>query len=517
MPDILDLSDLHFHVGIDVDTLFAQLSEDLRIDLKCEQLDAIILSGDLTDRAEKKEFDLAYEFTQKLITTFRVARQNLLIVPGNHDVDWTVSQNGFKQVERKAFTDRVDAEYVYEKEKRKGKYLFVCDEGEYRKRLKNFADFYKRICDEEYSLDYDFQFSVLSFAKENLILAGLNSAWCLDHLRPGLPSIRAGAVNRMLKKIESIPEAGRCHKIAVWHHPIQSSAEDRIHDDGFAQRLAKFGFRIGIHGHVHEMGTSALRYELGGQGRRMEIIAAGTFGAPTKQLPTGTPWEYNLLRFNDDKLTVESRYRSKLEVPWRPYAAWPEGPTSASARYTIALRPTPKRINQLYSYEQLMTYLKEEGIGSLGYRIAVEANIFDNKGRLLLQKRGPKARDERGKFEGIGGHLKQDTDLHACLRKEIREEIGEDAVVNIDALFEVRPVVFIEDHGPEDWIVVSYLCYLDSGEPRVVNAGKTEVLKFFSLEEAYALKDEQLSRSTSRFLMLYKAKYGHRPYRETFE
>ena len=32
-------------------------------------------------------------------------------------------------------------------------------------------------------------------------------------------------------------------------------------------------------------------------GRNLDQICAGTFGAPTKELVTGTPWQYNLLKF----------------------------------------------------------------------------------------------------------------------------------------------------------------------------------------------------------------------------
>ena len=31
--------------------------------------------------------------------------------------------------------------------------------------------------------------------------------------------------------------------------------------------------------------------------RNLDQICAGTFGAPTRELVTGTPWQYNLLKF----------------------------------------------------------------------------------------------------------------------------------------------------------------------------------------------------------------------------
>ncbi|MEA2879225.1 MAG: hypothetical protein QOF14_4421 [Hyphomicrobiales bacterium] len=246
----------------------------------------------------------------------------------------------------------------------------------------------------------------------------------------------------------------------------------------------------------------------------MELIATGTFGAPTKELPTGTPWEYNLLRIEDNAITVESRYRDGIEATWKPYGIWREGPTTTSPRYTVPLRKLPEAPAQMYSRSQLLDFIKSEGMDPSEYRLAVEANIFNADGRLLLQKRGPKARDERGKYEGVGGEVEMH-DLHGCLRKEISEEIGASVVVNIDTLFEVRPVVFEEEgRGPQDWIVVSYLCRLVSGKPRAVDKNRTSEVRWFTIEEAHCLPEAELSRSTFRFLQLYKKKYGSRPYFE---
>jgi ADP-ribose pyrophosphatase YjhB (NUDIX family) len=441
---------------------------------------------------------------------FRVPPTSVLIVPGNHDVDWSVTKSEFKKIPRKGFSRPTVDEHIYDPGK--GRYLQICDPVEYRRRFANFAEFFYKVTGTEYPTEYDDQFTVKHFASAKLMFAGMNSAWPLDHFRPGSPSIRPRAVGRVLDKMSTIPDSGGYHKIAVWHHPIHSASDDRIRDEGFVERLAKFGFRIGIHGHVHRQGAEWYRYD---SHRGMEIIATGTFGAPTKELPPGSPWEYNLLRIRDNTLTVDSRCRTGIANPWKPYAIWPEGPTSVSPRYALPLRPIPKRPTQMYSRSQLLELLRAEGMDPTEYRLAVEANIFNADGNLLLQKRGPKARDERGKFEGVGGELGNSLDLHDHLRKEICEEIGEKIVVNIDALFEVRPVVFEElGIGPQDWIVVSYLCRLISGKPRVVDSERTSELRLFSLPEAYALSESQLSRSTFRFLELYRTKYGTRPYYE---
>lgn len=57
-------------------------------------------------------------------------------------------------------------------------------------------------------------------------------------------------------------------------------------------------------------------------GRNLDQICAGTFGAPTKELVTATPWQYNLLQFEGDKLTVRTCCRRKENGTWEADSIW---------------------------------------------------------------------------------------------------------------------------------------------------------------------------------------------------
>jgi hypothetical protein len=73
-------------------------------------------------------------------------------------------------------------------------------------------------------------------------------------------------------------------------------------------------------------------------GRKLDRICAGTFGAPTKELVPGYPWQYNLLKFEADQLIVETRRREKENGAWKPDARWSQGTgQDPLPRYTIAL------------------------------------------------------------------------------------------------------------------------------------------------------------------------------------
>jgi hypothetical protein len=67
--------------------------------------------------------------------------------------------------------------------------------------------------------------------------------------------------------------------------------------------------------------------------RNLDQICAGIFGAPTRELVTDTPWQYNLLKFEGDKLTVKTRCRRKGNGTWEADSIWRPGRGKGSADF----------------------------------------------------------------------------------------------------------------------------------------------------------------------------------------
>ncbi|MBA2627866.1 MAG: metallophosphoesterase [Gemmatimonadales bacterium] len=86
---IVHISDVHF--GVDAD--LAQL-EHIEEYLPTMRVDAIALSGDLSQRARHGEFMAAHSFIRRLRKVAPV-----LVVPGNHDVQWWASPFGIRGTE----------------------------------------------------------------------------------------------------------------------------------------------------------------------------------------------------------------------------------------------------------------------------------------------------------------------------------------------------------------------------------------------------------------------------------
>ncbi|NEQ88007.1 MAG: metallophosphoesterase, partial [Moorea sp. SIO2I5] len=163
------------------------------------------------------------------------------------------------------------------------------------------------------------------FPEQNLLILGLNSAWQLDHHFTARASIHPVALSKALTEIRLNQDYRNCLKIAVWHHPLT--------DQGFIEQLAVAGFRFFLHGHIHKAETSLFRYDLSPYGRKLDGICAGTFGAPTLELRTGYPWQYNMLKINGNQLTVRTRRREEKDGAWKPDSRWTQGPGKSGLDY----------------------------------------------------------------------------------------------------------------------------------------------------------------------------------------
>jgi 3',5'-cyclic AMP phosphodiesterase CpdA len=318
---VLHLSDLHMTTSDQANLWSGQLADDLRHELHLSHLDALILSGDIANYSTPEEYQAAQLFLDHLRQDFPLDRDRIVIVPGNHDLNW--------QLAKAAYTLK-DREDCTPEELQEGCYIPVSDEvvrvrddAQYQQRFEHFSAFYRAIKNQDYPRESDQQYTLDKI--DNLLFLGLNSAWQLDHHYKTRASINPNALSNALREINRNPDWQNCLKIAVWHHPLDSPGSDRIADPSFLERLAVAGFRFFLHGHIHKAETSLFRYDLSREGRQCDRVCAGTFGAPTRELIPGYPWQYNLLTFEENQLTVKTRRREEENGAWKPDARWLQG------------------------------------------------------------------------------------------------------------------------------------------------------------------------------------------------
>ncbi|NEO82061.1 HEAT repeat domain-containing protein [Moorena sp. SIO4G3] len=327
---ILHLSDLHITTPEQATLWSNQLAQDLIQDLQIPNLDALILSGDIANYSTPDEYQAAQQFIENLRQDFPLDSKQIVLVPGNHDLNWKLAEDAYDLRDRKNYQGTLtEGHYIKVTEE----VIRVRDEAKYKQRFTHFSQFYEAIKAQAYPLNYDQQAIIDYFPDQNLLILGLNSAWQLDHEFRDRASIHPGALSNALTEIRRNPDYGNCLKLAVWHHALNSAGRDRITDQGFIQQLAVAGFRFFLHGHIHRAETSLFRYDLSRDGRKLDRICAGTFGAHTKELIPGYPWQYNLLKIEDNQLTVYTRRREEENGAWKPDSRWTQGAGEGALDY----------------------------------------------------------------------------------------------------------------------------------------------------------------------------------------
>ncbi|HRI67722.1 MAG TPA: metallophosphoesterase [Polyangium sp.] len=344
---ILHLSDLHITAKCDPDVLLGPLLTDLRDrheGLSLEKVDFVIISGDITNRASPAEFEKAHEVVSGLARHLSLSAGRLLIVPGNHDLDWDCKVYEYK---RKRHVDpKTLVEGAYKAE---GDGYLIRDEAQYPHRFRNFSHhFYHPLLLSEYPLEPTAQGLAMLFVPERLQFFLFNSAWEIDEeyrersgLCPGAVSRALEAGNRQLREAQERGELGpddHVSRLAIFHHPV--TGNEKIHDAAFLEQFRRNDIRAVFHGHVHEERV-AIEGHLS-PFRHLHVVGAGSFGAPGSHRPEAVPRLYNLITISRDlqRMRIDTRCLRKSTGAWEAFTVYPGEKPGAPKRayYEVELK-----------------------------------------------------------------------------------------------------------------------------------------------------------------------------------
>jgi 8-oxo-dGTP diphosphatase len=135
------------------------------------------------------------------------------------------------------------------------------------------------------------------------------------------------------------------------------------------------------------------------------------------------------------------------------------------------------------------------GIDVIG--VGAGALIFNDEGKLLLSKRGPLAKNERGKWEIPGGTIEYGETLSEGLKREVKEELGVD--IEVLELIQVCDHILVEEQ--QHWVSPTYICRIIKGTPEILEPGKSVELGWFTLAEAEALPLAQVTAQDIQVLI----------------
>lgn len=141
----------------------------------------------------------------------------------------------------------------------------------------------------------------------------------------------------------------------------------------------------------------------------------------------------------------------------------------------------------------------KKGIDYIG--VAAGAMVFNNQGKVLLSRRGPLARNDRGKWDFPGGSIEFGETCEQAVQRELKEEFDID--VEVVEFLEVVDHILLDEK--QHWVAPSYIAVVISGEPNIMESGKLDDWKWADISEIDETILTDASRSNYR---AYVKKYG---------
>jgi hypothetical protein len=104
-----------------------------------------------------EEYKAAEQFLHNLRQDFPLNPEQIILVPGNHDLNWKQAKKAYKLIGRDDYDGELkNGDYIEES----ASVIRVRDEAEYKQRFAHFSSFYETIKQQSYPLDYDQQYTI---------------------------------------------------------------------------------------------------------------------------------------------------------------------------------------------------------------------------------------------------------------------------------------------------------------------------------------------------------------------
>lgn len=301
---ILHLSDLHLgeHHNF-AEGGVASLLERLRQDAErgaALRPDLVVVTGDLTYKAKPSEFMAAERLLAGLVERFQIGRDQVVVVPGNHDVSWPMCQAYFSECE----AAEVEASPPY------------------WTKWKNFIDFIGRFYGdlERPPVFVEGQpWTLFEIPGQAVVVAGLNSTIAETH-RDGehYGFVGEEQLRFFARELASYRAKGYLRVVAL-HHDVHAPEDERSREDARDLRgiLGPLSNLI-LHGHRHEQ-------QLVWMERDVPVLGIGSAGVRGDKRPEEIPNQYQWLRVFGDRVEFGVRR-------WVPHQKRWVGETSADPR-----------------------------------------------------------------------------------------------------------------------------------------------------------------------------------------
>lgn len=143
------------------------------------------------------------------------------------------------------------------------------------------------------------------------------------------------------------------------------------------------------------------------------------------------------------------------------------------------------------------------------YEVAVIVYAFDKENKIVFQRRGLGCRDEQLKLETIGGRVKKsDVDFRTALQREIIEEIGTDADIELQefVVATYAKTFDVRNNKEQDWIYIVYKGNLKGGELQIAEPNKCLGYEKYKIGE---VDENELSNGARELYNIVSEKYSY--------
>jgi hypothetical protein len=341
---ILHISDLHKEVNDDYQHLLSSIETDIdkcSMEEQIKKPDIIVVSGDIIKGAEganaeseiTNQYNDAKSFLESLVNLFLAGdKRKMIIVPGNHDVNREFSKNSMKKIEH---TEREIKElYLQHRDNFSSvrwnwsnlSFYKIIDIDTYKKRFKNFTDFYNSFYEglHSFSENPEEQSCIYHLGEYKVAFVGFNSCYNIDHLNIS-GCIHPTCLTRLDAELKQLYNQGNLI-IGVWHHHTAGFPnENNYLDKRILSAMIDRHIYLGLHGHQHICGI-ANEFKSYLNGESLFLVSAGTIYGGEKELPYGAKRQYNILEIDfDDEISTTVYSREDQEVNLYSIPSWNKG------------------------------------------------------------------------------------------------------------------------------------------------------------------------------------------------
>ena len=140
----------------------------------------------------------------------------------------------------------------------------------------------------------------------------------------------------------------------------------------------------------------------------------------------------------------------------------------------------------------------KKGVDFIG--VGSGAIIFNNEGKVFVAQRGPKARNESGRWDFPGGSVEYGERCEDAVARELMEEF--EMEIEVLELLEVVNHILPEEN--QHWVSPSFIARHVSGVPKITEPEKCIGFKWLKISE---INSEELSKSSLSNYLKFIEKY----------